>query len=295
MPWNKVAVIVILVIMTCAVGEWFQDEMTFEDLGSPTKTYKCTSEDRELVTEISIPFTAPQIPEATTLNIHASSTYAPRLHVIVNGVPVPGERTYSDWWTVRSNFNMRWDLGTHDYNLGKGENTITLRVTQRLDYCEDITIFGNSFVLVQYTRDPTPTPTPEPTVTTTPVPSEIPWSSPTTPPPAATATVPPHLRLLDVGERCADDSRCASGNCIFVCCLEGHICCLSDAHCLARTRCDTTRYYCVPSEDEDAGAFGSFLEPIYITADILETGLFFAAIAVGIWYYNRERKWGRRH
>jgi len=286
---NKVAVIIILVMLTCVSGEWFQEEMTFDDLGSPTKTYKCTSEDRELVTEISIPFTAPERPESTTLNIHASSTYAPRLHVIVNGVPVPGERTYSDWWTVRSNFNMRWDLSTHDYNLDKGENTITLRVTQRLDYCEDITIFGNSFVLIQYQRDPTPTPAPS--VTASPVPTDIPGSSPTTPSPQATATVLPHLRLLDVGERCADDSRCASRNCIFVCCLKGHKCCTSDAFCSFGTRCDIDRFYCVPEDDDDTE---SFIDNLLNIEDIIDAGLFVGAIFVGILYYSGKWKF-RRH
>jgi hypothetical protein len=188
---------------------------------------------------------------------------------------------------------MRWDLGTHDYNLGKGENTITLRVTQRLGYCEDITIFGNSFVLVQYQREPTPTPAPS--VAVSPVPSEVAGSTPSPVPTVATATEPPHLRLLDAGERCADDSRCASGNCVFVCCLAGNICCLSNVHCSSGKRCDKERYYCVPEENDEWEEPASILEPLYNIVDILEAGFFVGAIAVGIWYYSREQKWRKRH
>ena len=74
--------------------------------------------------------------------------------------------------------------------------------------------------------------------------------NPTITPPTSTPTPtpPPTPTQLakDIGETCEGDGECETGNCRFICCLAGQICCRTNADCEVGF-CDSGRNFCVNS------------------------------------------------
>ena len=56
----------------------------------------------------------------------------------------------------------------------------------------------------------------------------------------------------DIGQECAADEECKTGNCgNGVCCMAGKVCCTKPGQCDVGENCDIERKYCVPEEKEE--------------------------------------------
>ena len=95
-----------------------------------------------------------------------------------------------------------------------------------------------------------------------------------------------------VGKHCGSHAECATGNCNTVCCLGGHVCCTSDAHCTEEDSCDTERFYCVGPEGEPVTAEPrGFIDTIIRYKEIIEVGLLvMAGVGALAAFFGRRRR-----